>query len=260
MLLAVDVGNTNVTMALFEGERLAADWRVTSRREWTADEVAVELRQLFSLQGLELGVVTGVVISSVVSTINPALVEASRRYLKCEPVMVGPGVKTGVRIRYDNPKDVGADRIANALAAYSKYGGPVIVIDFGTAVTYDAINADGDYLGGAIAPGVEISLDALVSQTAMLRRVEPVAPDSVIGRNTVASIQSGLVWGFVAQVEGMVKRMADELGGTARVVATGGQASLVAGLTPVIETTDPLLTLDGLRLIYAQNSDGGART
>src|SRR5436853_1020616 len=133
-------------------------------------------------------------------------------------------------------------------------------LDFGTAVTYDAINADGDYLGGAIAPGVEISLDALVSQTAMLRRVEPVAPDSVIGRNTVASIQSGLVWGFVAQVEGMVKRMADELGGTARVVATGGQASLVAGLTPVIETTDPLLTLDGLRLIYAQNSDGGART
>src|SRR5436305_1636400 len=173
MLLAVDVGNTNVTLALFDGERLAADWRVTSRREWTADEVAVELRQLFSLQGLELGVVTGVVISSVVPTINPALVEASRRYLKCEPVMVGPGVKTGVRIRYDNPKDVGADRIANALAAYSKYGGPVIVIDFGTAVTYDAINADGDYLGGAIAPGVEISLDALVSQTAMLRRAAP---------------------------------------------------------------------------------------
>src|SRR5438105_2256265 len=260
MLLAVDVGNTNVTIALFDGDRLAADWRVTSHRERTADEVALELRQLFDLRGFELDVVSGVVISSVVPTLNPALVEASRRYLKCEPVMVGPGVKTGVRIRYDNPKDVGADRIANALAAYSKYGGPVIVIDFGTAVTYDAINADGDYLGGAIAPGVEISLDALVSQTAMLRRVEPVAPDSVIGRNTVASIQSGLVWGFVAQVEGMVKRMVDELGGTARVVATGGQASLVAGLTRVIETTDPLLTLDGLRLIYAQNSDGGART
>ncbi len=191
MLLAVDVGNTNVTLALFDGERLAADWRLTSRREWTADELAVELRQLFELRGFGLEVVTGVVISSVVPTINPALVEASRRYLKCEPVMVGPGVKTSVRIRYDNPKDVGADRIANALAAYSKYGGPVVVIDFGTAVTYDAINAEGDYLGGAIAPGVEISLDALVSQTAMLRRVEPVAPDSVIGRNTVASIQSG---------------------------------------------------------------------
>lgn len=255
MLLAVDVGNTNVTLALFEGERLVADWRLSSLRERTADEMALELRQLFELRGIQIGVVDGVVIASVVPTINQALIEASRRYLGCEPVMVGPGIKTGVRIRYDNPRDVGADRIANALAAYTKYGGPVVVIDFGTAVTYDAINGDGDYLGGAIAPGVEISLNALVSHTAMLRRVEPVAPDSVIGRNTVASIQSGLVWGFVAQVEGMVHRMVAELGGRAKVVATGGQASLVAGLTSVIEVTDPLLTLDGLRLIYAQNAD-----
>jgi len=256
VLLAVDVGNTNVTFALFDGDRLAADWRVTSHRERTADEMAVELRQLFSLRDLDLDVVTGVVISSVVPILNQALVEASRRYLKHEPVMVGPGVKTSVRIRAENPKEVGADRIANALAAYTKYGGPVVVIDFGTAVTYDAINADGDYLGGAIAPGVEISLDALVSQTAMLRRVEPVAPDSVIGRNTVTSIQSGLVWGFVAQVEGMVARMISELGGSARVIATGGQASLVANLTHVIEAIDPLLTLEGLRLIYLQNADG----
>lgn len=259
MLLAVDVGNTNVTVALFDGERIVADWRVTSYRERTADEMAVELRELFELRGINLSAVTGVVIASVVPTINPALVEASRRYLKCEPVMVGPGVKTSVRVRYENPRDVGADRIANALAAYTKYGGPIVVIDFGTAVTYDAINADGDYLGGAIAPGIEISLDALVSHTAMLRRVEPVAPDSVIGRNTIAAIQSGLVWGFVAQVEGMVKRMVDELGGEARVIATGGQAALVAELTHVIEVTDPLLTLEGLRLIYAQNADGGAR-
>src|SRR5204862_4479445 len=212
--------------------------------------------QLFELRGLDLSVVSGVVISSVVPNLNPALVEASRRYLRCEPVMVGPGVKTSVRIRYDNPKDVGADRIANALAAYTKYGGPVVVIDFGTAVTYDAINADGDYLGGAIAPGVEISLDALISQTAMLRRVEPVAPDSVIGRNTVTSIQSGLVWGFVAQVEGMVARMVKELGGSARVVATGGQAELVSALTHVTEKTDPALTVDVLRLIYLQNAEG----
>jgi type III pantothenate kinase len=256
VLLAVDVGNTNVTFALFDGERLAADWRVTSHRERTPDEMAVELRQLFALRGFELDVVSGVVISSVVPNLNPALIEASRRYLKCEPIMVGPGVKTSVRVRVENPKEVGADRIANALAAYTKYGGPIVVIDFGTAVTYDAINAEGDYLGGAIAPGVEISLDALVSQTAMLRRVEPVAPDSVIGRNTVTSIQSGLVWGFVAQVEGMVARMVAELGGSAHVIATGGQASLVAGLTHVIEDTDPLLTLEGLRLIYNQNSDG----
>ena len=256
MLLAVDVGNTNVTFALFDGERLAADWRVTSHRERTADEVAVELRELFDLRGLEFGIVTGVVISSVVPNVNPALLEASRRYLHCEPVMVGPGVKTSVRVRAENPREVGADRVANALAAFTKYGGPVVVIDFGTAVTYDAINAEGDYLGGAIAPGVEISLDALVSQTAMLRRVEPVAPDSVIGRNTVTSIQSGLVWGFVAQVEGMVARMVKELGGSAHVVATGGQAALVAGLTHVIEKTDPLLTVEGLRLIYLQNADG----
>src|SRR6266851_924733 len=258
MLLAVDVGNTNVTLALFEGERLVADWRVTSHRERTADEMAVELRELFSLRGYELSVVTGVVISSVVPNLNPSLIEASRRYLKCEPVMVGPGVKTGVRIRYENPKDVGADRIANALAAFTKYGGPVVVIDFGTAVTYDAINAEGDYLGGAIAPGVEISLDALVSNTAMLRRVEAVAPDSVLRRNTVSSIQSGRVWGFVAQVEGMVARIVAELGGTAKVIATGGQAGLVAGLTHVIQATDPLLTLEGLRLIYLQNADGAS--
>src|SRR5258706_5635291 len=226
-------------MALFEGERLVADWRVTSYRERTADELAVELKQLFALRGFDFGVVDGVVISSVVPNLNPALIETSRRYLKCEPVMVGPGVKTSVRIRYDNPKDVGADRIANALAAYSKYGGPIVVIDFGTAVTYDAINAEGDYLGGAIAPGVEISLNALVSHTAMLRRVEAVAPDSVIGRNTVTSIQSGLVWGFVAQVEGMVERMVAELGGKAKVVATGGQASLVAGPSPLVGATQP---------------------
>jgi type III pantothenate kinase len=256
VLLAVDVGNTNVTLALFEGERLVADWRVTSHRERTADELAVELSQLFDLRGFDLDVVTGVVISSVVPNLNPALLEASRRYLKCEPVMVGPGVKTSVRVRYENPKDVGADRIANALAAFSKYGGPVVVIDFGTAVTYDAISAEGDYLGGAIAPGVEISLDALVSHTAMLRRVEAVAPDSVIGRNTITSIQSGLIWGFVAQVEGMVERMIAELGGKATVIATGGQAGLVAGLTNVIQAVDPLLTLEGLRLIYLQNADG----
>ena len=256
MLLAVDVGNTNVTLALFEGERLVADWRVTSHRERTADELAVELSQLFALRGFDLDVVTGVVISSVVPNLNPALIEASRRYLNCEPVMVGPGVKTSVRVRYENPKDVGADRIANALAAFSKYGGPVVVIDFGTAVTYDAISAEGDYLGGAIAPGVEISLDALVSHTAMLRRVEAVAPDSVIGRNTITSIQSGLIWGFVAQVEGMVERMIAELGGKATVIATGGQAGMVAGLTHVIQAVDPLLTLEGLRLIYLQNADG----
>jgi type III pantothenate kinase len=255
MLLAVDVGNTNVAIGLYDGDRLRAHWRIATKGDRTSDELAVQLTQLFALRGVALDDVTGVVIASVVPGLNPALAEVSSRYLGVEPVMVGPGVKTGVRVRYENPKDVGADRIANALAVFRKYGGPAVVIDFGTAVTYDAISADGDYLGGAIAPGVEISLDALVAQTARLQRVEPMAPDSVIGKTTVAAIQSGLIWGFVAQVEGMVRRMVEELGGSARVIATGGQAELVAGLTPAIETVDALLTLEGLRLIYLQNAE-----
>jgi len=253
VLLAIDVGNTNLALALYDGDKLAADWRTSTHLERTADEVGMELSQLFALRGRELGEVTGVVIASVVPTLNTALVEACRRYLKQEPVIVGPGAKTGVKVLYENPKDVGADRIANALAAHRKYGGPAVVIDFGTAVTYDAISKDGDYLGGAISPGIEISLDALVAHTAMLRRVEAVAPDSVIGRNTANAIQSGLLWGFVVQVEGMVKRMSDELGGSAKVIATGGQAELLSGLTAVIDAVDPLLTLEGLRLIYLQN-------
>jgi type III pantothenate kinase len=254
VLLAIDVGNTNIALGLYDGERLVADWRTSTHLERTPDEVGIELGQLFALRGRDLKDVTGVVMANVVPSLNPPLVEACRRYLGCEPVMVGPGVKTGVRVLYENPRDVGADRIANALAAFHKYGGPAVVIDFGTAVTYDAISENGDYLGGAISPGIEISLDALVAHTAMLRRVEPVAPDSVIGRNTVAAIQAGLLWGFVAQVEGMVKRMTGELGGSARVIATGGQAELLNGLTSAIDEVDPLLTLEGLRLIYLQNA------
>jgi type III pantothenate kinase len=174
------------------------------------------------------------------------------------PVIVGPGVKTGIRIAIENPKEVGADRIANTLAAFRKYGGPAIVIDLGTAVTYDAVSAEGEYLGGAIAPGVGISLDALVAHTAKLIRVELVVPDAVIGRSTVSAIQSGLLWGFVGQIEGMVRRMTEELGGAAHVIATGGQAGMVAGLTTVIDDVDLQLTLEGLRLIHLQNSaDGG---
>ena len=193
MLLAIDVGNTNIAFALYDGEKLAADWRASTRIDRTADEVGVELTQLFALRGREVGEVTGVVIASVVPTLNSALIEACRRYLGHDPVVVGPGAKTGVKVLYENPKDVGADRIANALAAHRKYGGPAVVIDFGTAVTYDAISKDGDYLGGAISPGIDISLDALIAHTAMLRRVEPVPPDSVIGRNTVSAIQAGLI-------------------------------------------------------------------
>ena len=258
MLLAIDAGNTNVVMGLYEGERLVADWRITTPATWTGDEVAIMLNDLFELRGLKVELVHGVVIGSVVPNLTPALEEASVEHLKVRAVIVGPGIKTGIRIAIENPKEVGADRIANTLAAFRKYGGPAIVIDLGTAVTYDAISAAGEYLGGAIAPGVGISLDALLAHTAKLVRVELLAPDTVIGRSTMAAIQSGLLWGFVGQIEGMVRRMTEELGGTAHVIATGGQAAMVAGLTQVIDDVDPQLTLEGLRLIHLQNvPDGG---
>jgi type III pantothenate kinase len=258
LLLAIDAGNTNVVMGLYDGERLVADWRITTPPTWTGDEVAIMLNDLFELRGLKVGVVQGVIIGSVVPNLTPALEEASVEHLKVRPVIVGPGVKTGIRIAIENPKEVGADRIANTLAAFRKYGGPAIVIDLGTAVTYDAISAAGEYLGGAIAPGVGISLDALLAHTAKLVRVELLAPDAVIGRSTMSAIQSGLLWGFVGQIEGMVRRMTEELGGSAHVIATGGQASMVAGLTHVIDDVDPQLTLEGLRLIHLQNApDGG---
>ncbi|HEV2953309.1 MAG TPA: type III pantothenate kinase [Candidatus Dormibacteraeota bacterium] len=253
MLLAVDVGNTNISLGLFDGHDLVADWRLATRPEQTSDEVGIQLNQLFRSKTLDPSSVDGVVVASVVPGFNAALLEALRRFIPVEPLVIGPGVKTGVKVRVDNPMEVGADRIANAVAAFQRFGGPTIVIDFGTAVTYDVISAEGDYLGGAIAPGIGISLDVLIKQTSQLVRVDPVAPESAIGRTTVTAIQSGLVWGFVAQVEGMVARIRAEMGGTARVVATGGQADMIAGLTSTIETVDPLLTLEGLHLIHLMN-------
>ena len=253
MLLAIDVGNSNVTLGLYEGDQLAASWRLATRAERTGDEIGMELLQLLHLRELDAGAVDAIVIASVVPALIPAFADACRTYLGREPLMVGPGTKTGVRITYDNPKDVGADRIANALAAFRLHGGPAIVIDFGTAVTYDAIDAEGRYLGGAIAPGIQVSLDALVSHAARLPRVEALAPPEVIGRSTVTAIQSGLLWGVVGQVEGMVKRFSVELGGRPTVIATGGHAPLVAGLTTAIDTVEPMLTLEGLRLIHLQN-------
>src|ERR1700694_281956 len=245
-------------MGLYDGERLVADWRMTTPPTWTGDEMAIMLNDFFELRGLEVAMVDGIVIGSVVPNLTPALEEVSVEHLKVRPVIVGPGVRTSIRLAIENPKEVGADRIANTLAAFRKYGGPAIVIDLGTAGTYDAISAAGEYLGGAIAPGVAISLDALVAHTAKLIRVELLAPDSGIGRSTGAAIQSGLLWGFVGQIEGMVRRMTEELGGSAHVIATGGQAGMVAGLTQVIDDVDLQLTLEGLRLIHLQNvPDGG---
>jgi type III pantothenate kinase len=256
VLLAVDVSNSLVSLGLYDGDRLAASWRVATRRDATADQVAAELDQLFRLAGLERSAVTALVLGSVVPELNIAFEEAARRHFGCTPLTVGPGTRTGVRLRNENPKEVGPDRVANAVAAQRRHGAPAVVIDFATAISYDAISAEGEYLGCAIAPGLDLSHEALVAGTSRLPHVEVSAPVSVIGRTTTASIQAGLVWGVVSQVEGMVQRMVEELGGRARVVATGAHAELIAGLTSAIDVVDPLLTLEGLRLIHEMNLPG----
>jgi type III pantothenate kinase len=254
MLLTIDASNTNIKFGLFDGDRLLHDWRLATRADSMADEIGLLFLQLIREAGLDPAKVDAVVIASVVPPLNASLVEASQRYFHCEPLMVGPGIKSGLKILYENPKEVGADRIVAALAAFRKYGGPLVIIDFGTGTTYDAISRDGEYLGGAIAPGIGISADALFQRAARLGRVELKAPASVIGRNTVESVQAGIVFGYVAQVEGMVARLRKELGAEARVIATGGYARLIAELTPAIQEVDDRLMLEGLRQIHELNA------
>lgn len=255
MLLAVDVGNTETVLGVFRDEELAWHWRLATVPERTADELAL----LFGgfLEGQDLSFdrhVTGVVISSVVPTATQSLREMVRGYFHFAPVVVEPGVKTGVPVLTDNPKEVGADRIVNALAAFSNYGGPAIVVDFGTATTFDAISEGGEYLGGAIAPGIQISARALYERAARLPRIELSAPRSVVGKNTVESLQSGIVFGYSAMVDGMVERMAKELG-TPTVIATGGLATIVIEECRTIDHHDPWLTLEGLRLVFEKNAE-----
>ena len=253
MLLAIDIGNTNVVLGVYDGERLIARWRASTKAERTADEYAVLLSSFFAQRGLSFHTMEGCIISSVVPPLTPVFVELGERYLGTTPLVVGGGIKTGVRIRYDNPQEVGADRVVNALAAKRLYGTPVIVVDFGTATTFDCVSAEGDYLGGAIAPGIGISVEALFRHTARLPRIELALPPRAIGTNTVASMQSGVLYGYVGLVEGLVRRLKGELGGEARVIATGGLAGVIARQTPVIEAVNPDLTLEGLRLIYEMN-------
>lgn len=255
LLLAIDVGNTNIVAGLYRHRTLINHWRLPTRRDATADELGLQLYGLFGLAGISPGDVTGVAISSVVPPLGPVLEETARRYFACQPLVVGPGIRTGIDIRYEDPREVGADRIANAVAAYARWGGPCIVVDFGTATTFDAISAEGVYLGGAIAPGIGISAEALVEKAARLHPVELVRPKSIIGRNTVSSMQAGIIYGFVGQVDGICRRMREELGGQAHVVATGGLASLVAPDSATIEFVEPMLTLEGLRLIYERNHE-----
>ncbi|MFB0545570.1 MAG: type III pantothenate kinase [Anaerolineae bacterium] len=252
-LLCIDIGNTNIVLGIYQGEKLLSHWRIATDHRKMPDEYAMLLTDLFAHHGHRLEKLDGVSLASVVPPLTGVFEELSRRYLGREPLVVGAGVKTGVRIRYDNPREVGADRVANAAAAYRLYGGPACIVDFGTATAFDAISAEGDYLGGAIAPGISISAEALFRHTAKLPRIDLVRPPRAIGSNTVQSMQSGLLFGYVGLVEGMVTRFRRELGDDMKVIATGALAEVIARETHILQIIDPWLTLKGLRLIYNLN-------
>jgi len=253
MLLAIDVGNSNNVIGLFAGGKLLTHWRI--RTEWarTPDEYWVLIKEFILLNNVEAETIDEIVIACVVPPLVPILEEMSRKYFFCEPLIVGPGIKTGISILYKNPAEVGADRIVNSVAAYEKYGGPLIIVDFGTATTFDAVSKKGEYLGGAISPGVELSMEALFKNAAKLPRVELAEPEHVIGKSTVESIHSGAIHGFASMIDGMISKMQIELNQTARVIATGGIVQLIANRVKSIDTIDPFLTLEGLRIIHQQN-------
>ena len=259
MLLVLDVGNTNIVAGVYEEEELLMHWRFSTDRAKTSDEYGILIGNMFSYSNLSMKDIEAVAISTVVPPLTVPLARMCKRYFGINPLVVGPGVKTGIFIKYENPREVGADRIVNAVAAYEKYRDktPLIIIDLGTAMTFCAVNEKAEYLGGAIAPGIGISTEAMFQRAAKLPRIELRKPKTVICRNTVKSMQSGIIYGYVGLIDGIVQRMKQELGGQAYVIATGGMAGLMATETQAIDTVEPFLTLDGLRMIYSRNYDMG---
>jgi type III pantothenate kinase len=253
MLLAIDIGNTNIKLGVYDGERLIHNWRIVTERHKLADEHAVLLHNLFALKGFSMDTIKGCIISCVVPPLMSQFADLAKRYLHLDPIIVNPDTPTGLQYCIESPQELGSDRIANSMAVYHRYGGPAIVVAFGTATAFDVITADGRYIGGAIAPGIGISAEALFRQAARLYQVELVRPPQVIGKNTIHHIQSGLILGYTGLVEGLVARMHQELESPCRVIATGGLAEVLAAETTAIDVVEPLLTLDGLRLIYEFN-------
>lgn len=257
MLLALDIGNTNITAGVFESDRLVASWRLATDSRRQVDEYALQLRDLLPMKGVSVAQIDDAVLCSVVPTLTGVFHEAVCTLFGAEPLVVGAGTRTGVQILYDSPRDVGADRIADAAAAYHLYGGPAVVVDLGTATVFDAITSDGSYLGGAIAPGIALAAESLIQRTSMLRQVELSAPESAIGKNTIHAMQSGLILGYVGLVESMVERFKKELGDPrAKVIATGGLAPTIAAQTSIFDSVDVDLTLVGLQVIYRLNHGG----
>lgn len=253
MLLVIDIGNTNTVLGLFDDDTLVVHWRIASQRHRTADEYGIMIKEFFLLNNIGVKGVRDVIISCVVPTLLPVLEEMSNKYFKSSPVIVGSNSKTGLSILYDNPKDVGADRIANAVAGYQKFGGPLIIVDFGTAITFDVVSKKGEYLGGLIFPGISISMEALYNKAAKLSRVKLTLPERIIGKNTEESIRGGAVYGYAGLVDNVVKKIQKETGHKTRVISTGGDANLIAKYSSVIQENCPLLTLEGLKIIYDKN-------